>query len=91
MSTYIYDPETGNYYDPIADTYYDPRTQVGVWEESFTHRTFLQTALSGEISQLGPEDRKHRTCGGSFVSLTQSCIEGTRVPKYPFNERLQTH
>ncbi|NWR37976.1 RBM6 protein, partial [Tachuris rubrigastra] len=28
VSTYIYDPETGNYYDPIAGTYYDPRTQV---------------------------------------------------------------
>ncbi|NXL47266.1 RBM6 protein, partial [Podilymbus podiceps] len=27
VSTYIYDPETGNYYDPIAGTYYDPRTQ----------------------------------------------------------------
>ncbi|NWZ12295.1 RBM6 protein, partial [Agelaius phoeniceus] len=27
VSTYIYDPDTGNYYDPIAGTYYDPRTQ----------------------------------------------------------------
>ncbi|XP_010223790.1 PREDICTED: RNA-binding protein 6 [Tinamus guttatus] len=30
VSTYIYDPETGNYYDPIAGTYYDPRTQRDV-------------------------------------------------------------
>uniref|UniRef100_A0A8B9CR29 RNA binding motif protein 6 n=1 Tax=Anser brachyrhynchus TaxID=132585 RepID=A0A8B9CR29_9AVES len=46
VSTYIYDPETGNYYDPIAGTYYDPRTQVSTCEGSFTRNVFLQT--SGE-------------------------------------------
>ncbi|KAJ7424748.1 RNA-binding protein 6 [Willisornis vidua] len=35
VSTYIYDPETGNYYDPIAGTYYDPRTQNEPGEERF--------------------------------------------------------
>ncbi|XP_019360676.1 PREDICTED: RNA-binding protein 6 isoform X2 [Gavialis gangeticus] len=30
MSTFIYDPETGNYYDPIAGLYYDPKTQKQV-------------------------------------------------------------
>lgn len=45
VSTYIYDPETGNYYDPIAGTYYDPRTQVSACEGSFTRDMFLQTAF----------------------------------------------
>ncbi|XP_075795669.1 RNA-binding protein 6 isoform X2 [Pelodiscus sinensis] len=30
VSTFIYDPDTGNYYDPIAGLYYDPRTQKEV-------------------------------------------------------------
>lgn len=28
MSTFIYDPDTGNYFDPISGVYYDPNTQV---------------------------------------------------------------
>uniref|UniRef100_A0A8D0G6F6 RNA binding motif protein 6 n=1 Tax=Sphenodon punctatus TaxID=8508 RepID=A0A8D0G6F6_SPHPU len=27
VSTYIYDPDTGNYFDPIAGVYYDPNSQ----------------------------------------------------------------
>ncbi|XP_048347528.1 RNA-binding protein 6 isoform X2 [Sphaerodactylus townsendi] len=27
MSTFIYDPDTGNYFDPISGIYYDPNTQ----------------------------------------------------------------
>lgn len=33
MSTFIYDPETGNYYDPIAGLYYDPKTQVSMRDD----------------------------------------------------------
>ncbi|NXG60675.1 RBM6 protein, partial [Hemiprocne comata] len=48
VSTYIYDPETGNYYDPIAGTYYDPRTQREV--------TIDQEACS---SPTGSRRRRH--------------------------------
>lgn len=27
MSTFIYDPDTGNYFDPVSGVYYDPNTQ----------------------------------------------------------------
>lgn len=30
VSTFIYDPDTGNYFDPISGVYYDPNTQVSV-------------------------------------------------------------
>ncbi|NXI47215.1 RBM6 protein, partial [Galbula dea] len=45
VSTYIYDPETGNYYDPIAGTYYDPRTQ-------------REVTIEREASSSPPESRR---------------------------------
>ncbi|NXX82790.1 RBM6 protein, partial [Urocolius indicus] len=47
VSTYIYDPETGNYYDPIAGTYYDPRTQ-------------REVTIDREASSSPPESRRRR-------------------------------
>lgn len=82
MSTYIYDPETGNYYDPIAGTYYDPRTQVSAWAGSFTHRMFLLTALLQRNSQLGPEDRPilGSTEAALFLSLSPlTCVREIHV------------
>ncbi|NXV74585.1 RBM6 protein, partial [Atlantisia rogersi] len=47
VSTYIYDPETGNYYDPIAGTYYDPRTQ-------------REVTIDREVCSSPPESRRRR-------------------------------
>lgn len=47
VSTYIYDPETGNYYDPIAGTYYDPRTQ-------------REVTIDREPCSSPPENRRRR-------------------------------
>ncbi|OXB78641.1 UNVERIFIED_CONTAM: hypothetical protein H355_002606, partial [Colinus virginianus] len=47
VSTYIYDPETGNYYDPIAGTYYDPRTQ-------------REVTIDREACSSPPENRRRR-------------------------------
>ncbi|NXA97104.1 RBM6 protein, partial [Melanocharis versteri] len=47
VSTYIYDPDTGNYYNPIAGTYYDPRTQ-------------REVTIDREPSSPPPESRRWR-------------------------------
>ncbi|NXD95366.1 RBM6 protein, partial [Chaetorhynchus papuensis] len=58
VSTYIYDPDTGNYYDPIAGTYYDPRTQreVTIDRESSSPPTESRRRRHG--SQERTSDRK---------------------------------
>ncbi|NWR84244.1 RBM6 protein, partial [Furnarius figulus] len=53
VSTYIYDPETGNYYDPIAGTYYDPRTQREVTIDR-------ESGLSRESCSSPTESRRRR-------------------------------
>ncbi|NXG21213.1 RBM6 protein, partial [Grallaria varia] len=53
VSTYIYDPETGNYYDPIAGTYYDPRTQREVTIDR-------ESCSSRESCSPPPESRRRR-------------------------------
>ncbi|NWW97389.1 RBM6 protein, partial [Caloenas nicobarica] len=53
VSTYIYDPETGNYYDPIADTYYDPRTQ----REVTVDREACSSPTEGKRRQHGSQER----------------------------------
>ncbi|OPJ80874.1 RNA-binding protein 6 isoform B [Patagioenas fasciata monilis] len=53
VSTYIYDPETGNYYDPIADTYYDPRTQ----REVTIDREACSSPTEGKRRQHGSQER----------------------------------
>ncbi|NWW69881.1 RBM6 protein, partial [Climacteris rufus] len=58
VSTYIYDPDTGNYYDPIAGTYYDPRTQreVTIDREGSSSPTESRRRRHG--SQERTSDRK---------------------------------
>ncbi|NWW04882.1 RBM6 protein, partial [Oreocharis arfaki] len=58
VSTYIYDPDTGNYYDPIAGTYYDPRTQreVTIDREASSPPTESRRRRHG--SQERTSDRK---------------------------------
>ncbi|NXF08107.1 RBM6 protein, partial [Smithornis capensis] len=59
VSTYIYDPETGNYYDPIAGTYYDPRTQreVTIDRESCSSPTESRRRRHGSQEQHGNQER----------------------------------
>ncbi|NXR88876.1 RBM6 protein, partial [Hypocryptadius cinnamomeus] len=60
VSTYIYDPDTGNYYDPIAGTYYDPRTQreVTIDREPSPPPTPTESRRRRHGSQEWTSDRK---------------------------------
>ncbi|NXM07250.1 RBM6 protein, partial [Tyrannus savana] len=59
VSTYIYDPETGNYYDPIAGTYYDPRTQreVTIDRESCSSRESCSPPTESRRRRHGSQER----------------------------------
>ncbi|NXL85908.1 RBM6 protein, partial [Alectura lathami] len=61
VSTYIYDPETGNYYDPIAGTYYDPRTQreVTIDREACTSPTENRRRRHGSQERTGERKEPH--------------------------------
>ncbi|NXN84832.1 RBM6 protein, partial [Bombycilla garrulus] len=58
VSTYIYDPDTGNYYDPIAGTYYDPRTQREVTIEREPSSPPADSRRRRHDSQERTSDRK---------------------------------
>ncbi|NWH39682.1 RBM6 protein, partial [Chloropsis hardwickii] len=58
VSTYIYDPDTGNYYDPIAGTYYDPRTQREVTIEREPSSPPTESRRRRHGSQEWTSDRK---------------------------------
>ncbi|NXD16693.1 RBM6 protein, partial [Nothocercus nigrocapillus] len=58
VSTYIYDPETGNYYDPIAGTYYDPRTQRDVTIDRDTCSSPTESRRRRHGSQERMNERK---------------------------------
>ncbi|NWI50027.1 RBM6 protein, partial [Calyptomena viridis] len=61
VSTYIYDPETGNYYDPIAGTYYDPRTQreVTIDRESCSSPTESRRRRHGSQERTNERKESH--------------------------------
>uniref|UniRef100_A0A8C5UD54 RNA binding motif protein 6 n=1 Tax=Malurus cyaneus samueli TaxID=2593467 RepID=A0A8C5UD54_9PASS len=58
VSTYIYDPDTGNYYDPIAGTYYDPRTQREVTIDREASSSPTESRRRRHESQERTSDRK---------------------------------
>ncbi|NXR77646.1 RBM6 protein, partial [Pycnonotus jocosus] len=58
VSTYIYDPDTGNYYDPIAGTYYDPRTQREVTIDREPSPPPTESRRRRQESQERTSDRK---------------------------------
>ncbi|NXR20036.1 RBM6 protein, partial [Cinclus mexicanus] len=58
VSTYIYDPDTGNYYDPIAGTYYDPRTQREVTIDREPSSPPMESRRRRHGSQERTSDRK---------------------------------
>ncbi|NWV75681.1 RBM6 protein, partial [Dasyornis broadbenti] len=58
VSTYIYDPDTGNYYDPIAGTYYDPRTQREVTIDREASSSPTESRRRRHGSQEWTSDRK---------------------------------
>ncbi|NXB81424.1 RBM6 protein, partial [Donacobius atricapilla] len=58
VSTYIYDPDTGNYYDPIAGTYYDPRTQREVTIDREPSSPPMESRRRRHESQERTSDRK---------------------------------
>ncbi|NWV04353.1 RBM6 protein, partial [Ptilonorhynchus violaceus] len=58
VSTYIYDPDTGNYYDPIAGTYYDPRTQREVTIDREASSSPTESRRRRHGSQERTSDRK---------------------------------
>ncbi|NXA02556.1 RBM6 protein, partial [Nesospiza acunhae] len=58
VSTYIYDPDTGNYYDPIAGTYYDPRTQREVTIDREPSPPPMESRRRWHGSQEWTSDRK---------------------------------
>ncbi|NWY21005.1 RBM6 protein, partial [Aphelocoma coerulescens] len=58
VSTYIYDPDTGNYYDPIAGTYYDPRTQREVTIDREASEPPTESRRRRHGSQERTSDRK---------------------------------
>ncbi|NXM66192.1 RBM6 protein, partial [Serilophus lunatus] len=81
VSTYIYDPETGNYYDPIAGTYYDPRTQreVTIDRESCSSPTESRRRRHGSQERTnerkeshGRDNRDKKDKGKSASAKTES-------------------
>ncbi|NWS31474.1 RBM6 protein, partial [Polioptila caerulea] len=62
VSTYIYDPDTGNYYDPIAGTYYDPRTQREVTIDREPSSPPTESRRRWHGSQERTSDRKEPHC-----------------------------
>ncbi|KAF2978474.1 hypothetical protein EK904_003900, partial [Melospiza melodia maxima] len=62
VSTYIYDPDTGNYYDPIAGTYYDPRTQREVTIDREPSPPPTESRRRRHGSQEWTSDRKEPHC-----------------------------
>ncbi|NWT86682.1 RBM6 protein, partial [Lanius ludovicianus] len=81
VSTYIYDPDTGNYYDPIAGTYYDPRTQREVTidreassppTESRRRRHGSQERTSDRKEPHGRDNRDRKDKGKSASAKTET-------------------
>ncbi|NXH85382.1 RBM6 protein, partial [Edolisoma coerulescens] len=81
VSTYIYDPDTGNYYDPIAGTYYDPRTQREVTidreassppTESRRRRHGSQERSSDRKEPHGRDNRDKKDKGKSTSAKTET-------------------
>ncbi|NXB25356.1 RBM6 protein, partial [Rhagologus leucostigma] len=81
VSTYIYDPDTGNYYDPIAGTYYDPRTQREVTidreassppTESRRRRHGSQERTSDRKEPHGRDNRDKKDKGKSTSAKTET-------------------
>ncbi|NXO10635.1 RBM6 protein, partial [Oriolus oriolus] len=81
VSTYIYDPDTGNYYDPIAGTYYDPRTQREVTidreassppTESRRQRHGSQERTSDRKEPHGRDSRDKKDKGKSASAKTET-------------------
>uniref|UniRef100_A0A8C8RY92 RNA binding motif protein 6 n=1 Tax=Pelusios castaneus TaxID=367368 RepID=A0A8C8RY92_9SAUR len=83
VSTFIYDPDTGNYYDPIAGLYYDPKTQkqVTVGREGASSSTNDRGRRHGsqerrserkESSNRDSRDRKER---GRSTSAKNEFVE----------------
>ncbi|NXB35058.1 RBM6 protein, partial [Eulacestoma nigropectus] len=81
VSTYIYDPDTGNYYDPIAGTYYDPRTQREVTidreassppAESRRRRHGSQERTSDRKEPHGRDNRDKKDKGKSTPAKTET-------------------
>ncbi|XP_039403741.1 RNA-binding protein 6 isoform X1 [Mauremys reevesii] len=78
VSTFIYDPDTGNYYDPIAGLYYDPKTQkqVTVGREAASAPTNSRGKRHGshertsERKEPSGRDRKER---GRSTSAKEHC------------------
>nr|XP_020644996.1 RNA-binding protein 6 isoform X1 [Pogona vitticeps] len=70
VSTFIYDPDTGNYFDPITGVYYDPNTQREVpmgREESTSpppsgrrHRSRERSSEKEETCSKDKRDRRDR-------------------------------
>ncbi|XP_074862114.1 RNA-binding protein 6 isoform X2 [Carettochelys insculpta] len=71
VSTFIYDPETGNYYDPIAEVYYDPKNQkqVAVDREAASSPTHGRGRRHGSQERTSerkePSGRDRKGRGGS--------------------------